>query len=143
MTHVTGRDKKLEWWVVKKIGDLDYFNQLKFKSNSNPVGVYDFGGFLGGGLRCGLDVKVRHIKGDDFPDYFISAAKIEVLDKFIDYDFYIAYYFTKDEMIRVYDLRGCFLQEKEIVFYHRRAKKTMHQKVYAIAKGDMIAQIDI
>ena len=134
----TAEDQSHEEHILEHVKPhIEDFDSLTFEHQTG-ASLFDFHGFYTGVQVCEVDVKVRDAFSETFKDYFISTDKIHRMRAKPDLSFYMIFYFTKDRRVRVYNLRSCALEEKEISFTHKRSGELIEKKVSSVPAGQFI-----
>ena len=122
---VNEQDQQFETWVFESIHN-HLFPGTAFK-HALGASIFDFISLNG---QIELDVKVRDCESTAYPDYFVSADKVRRMKQYPLKSFYVAYYFLKDQKVRVYNLSE--LEEREIEFKHKRSGENIKSHVFCI-----------
>lgn len=141
--HVTKQDHENERRVanlVKKY--VDHFSDIEFAQNTDPASPFDFLGYHAGVLLLTAEVKVRDIASNQYPDFFISKEKFEeVCQSQSNLAHYIFYWFKKDRVLAIYDLRHSRLKPKQLSFKHKRSGENLEQLVYCVPSDSAIIKL--
>ena len=137
--YVNENDHKLENLSLRYFcSKTDIFDGVKWSQNKDSRSTWDFTG-KSNETEFQLDVKVRDINSNDYPDYFISEEKH---DDSLERPCFVLYVFRGDRKMRLYDLSSCeFVKEDNQTIHHRRANKKMTSVVYKIPSYQSVSDV--
>lgn len=132
--QVNSKDSQLERWVAEFVRrTVLEFKDLTFKQSVDKASIWDFGIYQFGNLHLGnLDVKVRDGASTDYDSYFLSVEKYESCRTNYSKKHYVVYAFTKDRVIKIFDLEAVRCTPKEIDYTHKRTGQPMTKWVYLV-----------
>lgn len=137
-TFVTENDQSREEQIFKQIKFyIPALKDLTFKHQTG-TSIFDYHGYKDNKLVCKVDVKVRDYSADDFEDYFVGRDKVQEMRAKPTLAFYMVFFFTKDRRVRVYNLRDCNLEEKDIGFTHKRSGEYIEKRIFVLWRGCFI-----
>ena len=138
---VTEKDLINEKKILSAVKDIPEISQYDWRQSNSKSAIYDFRGYKDEYVAAGLDVKVRSIRVNQYPDYFISKEKAEVVSNHPEYKFYVVYHFERSQVVRVYCLSDIELSQSELVFTHKRSKQLTRNTVYLVAADDYLGEV--
>ena len=139
---VNNKDLENEKTILKEVKDLvPKIKDYDWQQSKSKSALYDFRGYCSGEVVAGLDVKVRDIGVNQYPNYFISSDKVKVVREHPEYDFFVVYYFEASGVVRIYHLNDLELPEKELNFKHKRAGHNMKSIVHLVDAGQFCGEV--
>lgn len=137
MLYGTKEDEDNEKYILDILQDyIVDFGDLEFR-HKKGTSTFDYHGYKDGKARIGIDVKIRDIASDDYENYFLPISKYKYAQN-KNGTFYMCYCFLKDRKIRLYGLSDPEIKEKEITFFHKRAKKKITKEVCLIPARNFV-----
>ena len=128
----TARDLRNERVIIRILeGSFPVFKSVDLKQ-AGRASLFDFQGFKGDQVILEVDVKVRDYASDRFKDLFVSTNKVNYVKENLEREYYVAFYFKGDYVLRVYYLNDMDMETYDLEFTHKRTKKEMKQKVFKI-----------
>jgi hypothetical protein len=140
--YVNQKDLENELYILTSIQDLvPMLRPYQWQQSQKKTAIFDFRGYYNGQIGAGLDVNVRDIGANAYPNYFISADKVAVVRNYPQFDYFVVYYFETAKIARVYHLNNLELPEHTLHFRHKRADQQMTKPVHLVPANSHCGEV--
>lgn len=120
---------------------IKFFGAMAVRQTESPTDHFDFESEDG---QVKIEIKTRNRGAEQYEDDMLIAGKIaEVQDNIQEKQYFAAFYYQPDGVIKVYYLNNLQSVPEEFCFRHPRTRQYVCKQVYKLKRDDYLYKVTV